>query len=382
MNAPRFPALHIVEEGMREGMQIESSAIRTAAKVRLLDALSATGLREIVVGSFVRGDWVPQMRDVEDLISQMTVRPGVAYTALVLNEKGAARRQAFVPPLTVDPEPRLSVHACDIFARRNTNRSAADEIAGWPEVISRAAEAGARTATVRVNAAFGSNFTGDIDPSAPLTLLDRMITAWAEADIAIETVWLGDPMGWNTPLAVEHLLGEVVRRWPGVRRVHLHLHDQRGAAIVSAYQAIRSLPATMTLAIDTAIGGVGGCPYCGNGRATGMIATEDFVDMVEEMGIRTGIDRDLLIEASTLAEEVFGHPLYSKLALAGPRPRGPRLYPADMPLVETIEEASHFRRGPAVYDGQLRPWRRPISASPTVARSDLGGQASAGGTDG
>jgi hydroxymethylglutaryl-CoA lyase len=375
MSAPRFPALHIVEEGMREGMQIESSAITTAAKVRLLDALSATGLREIVVGSFVRGDWVPQMADVEDVIGQMTIHPGVAYTALALNEKGAARRRAFVPPLTVDPVPRLTVHACDIFARRNTNRSAADEIAAWPTVISRAAEAGAQTATVRVNAAFGSNFTGDIDPSAPLGLLDRMITAWAEAGIAVETVWLGDPMGWNTPLAVEHLLGEVVRRWPEVRRVHLHLHDQRGAAIVSAYQAIRSLPATMTLAIDTAIGGVGGCPYCGNGRATGMIATEDFVDMAEEMGIRVGIDRDLLIEASTLAEEVFGHPLYGKLALAGPRPRGVRLYPADMPLVETLEEASHFRRGPAVYEGQRRPWRRPVSASPTAARQNLGGRA-------
>jgi hydroxymethylglutaryl-CoA lyase len=360
---PAFPALHIVEEGMREGMQIESAAIRTADKVRLLDALSATGLREIVVGSFVRADWVPQMRDIEDLIGQLTVRPGVAYTALVLNEKGAARRQAFAPPLTVDPTPRLSVHACDIFARRNTNRSAAEEIAIWPAVIKRAVEAGARTATVRVNAAFGSNFTGDIEPSVPLDLLNQMISAWQDAGVAVETIWLGDPMGWNTPLGVERLLREVVRRWPGVRRVHLHLHDQRGAAMTAAYQAIRTLPATMTLAVDTAIGGVGGCPYCGNGRAAGMIATEDFVDMVEEMGISTGIDRDLLIAASVLAAEVFGHPLYGKLALAGPRPRGARRYPADMPLVETIEEASHFRRGPAVYDGQLRPWRRPIGAA-------------------
>ena len=360
MSASLLPALHIIEEGMREGMQIESATIPTADKVRLLDALSVTGLREIVVGSFVRPDWVPQMRDVEALIEGMTVRPDVLYTALVLNEKGAVRRQAFVPPLTVDPTPRLTVHACDIFARRNTNRSAAEEIAAWPALISRAVASGAPTATARVNAAFGSNFTGDIDPSVPLALLDRMIQAWEEADVAVETIWLGDPMGWNTPLAVEYLLGEVVRRWPGVRRVHLHLHDQRGAAIVSAYQAIRSLPAMMTLVIDTAIGGVGGCPYCGNGRATGMIATEDFVDLAEEMGIRTGIDRDLLIAASDMAQEVFGHPLSGKLALAGPRPRGDRRFPADLPLIETLEEASHFRRGPAVYAGQRRPWRRPI----------------------
>jgi len=372
MTVPGFPALHIVEEGMREGMQIESSGIPVKAKVRLLDALSATGLREIVVGSFVRADWVPQMREVEDVIRQMTVRSGIAYTALVLNDKGAARRQAFVPPLTVDPTPRLTVHACDIFARRNTNRSSADEIAAWPAIVGRAAQAGVRTATVRVNAAFGSNFTGDIHPSVPLALLDRMITAWADAGIAVETVWLGDPMGWNTPLSVEYLLGEVVRRWPAVRRVHLHLHDQRGAAIVSAYQAIRSLPATMTLAVDTAIGGVGGCPYCGNGRATGMIATEDFVDMVEEMGIATGIDRDLLIEASVLAQEVFGHPLYGKVALAGPRPRGARLYPADMPFVETLDEASHFRRGPGAYAGQFRPWRAPIGGAGAVGDPGTG----------
>jgi len=362
MTAPGFPSLHIVEEGMREGMQIESADIPVDAKVRLLDALSVTGLREIVVGSFVRPDWVPQMRDVEDIISKMTVQPGVAYTALVLNEKGAARREAFAPPLSIDPVPRLSVHACDIFALRNTNRSSADEIRGWPRVIERAVAAGAKTAMVRVNAAFGSNFTGDIDPSVPLGLLGRMIKAWERAGVTVETVWLGDPMGWNTPLTAERLLREVVRRWPAVRRVHLHLHDQRGAAIVSAYQAVRTLPPTMTLAIDTAIGGVGGCPYCGNGRATGMIATEDFVDMAEEMGIPTGIDRDRLIAASVVAEEVFGHPLYGKLALAGPRPRGTGLYPADMPLVETLDEASHFRRGPGVYAGQRRPWRTPPSA--------------------
>jgi hydroxymethylglutaryl-CoA lyase len=140
----------------------------------------------------------------------------------------------------------------------------------------------------------------------------------------------------------------------------------------------------MTLTVDTAIGGVGGCPYCGNGRATGMIATEDFVDLLEEMGIRTGIDRDLLIEASVLAEEVFGHPLYGKLALAGPRPRGARRYPADLPLVETLEEASHFRRGPAVYAGQRRPWRRPISglASPASATASTASGGAVSGTNG
>jgi hydroxymethylglutaryl-CoA lyase len=109
-----------------------------------------------------------------------------------------------------------------------------------------------------------------------------------------------------------------------------------------------------------------------------MIATEDFVDMAEEMGIATGVDSGRLIEASVLAREVFGHPLYGKLALAGPRPRGARLYPADMPLVETLDEASHFRRGPGVYAGQHRPWRQPASA----AVAGQAARAAAGGTDG
>jgi hydroxymethylglutaryl-CoA lyase len=91
-----------------------------------------------------------------------------------------------------------------------------------------------------------------------------------------------------------------------------------------------------------------------------MIATEDLVDMLEEMGVDTGVDRDAVIEAAVLAERVFGHRLYGKVALAGRRPRGAMLYPPDMPFVETLEEASHFRNGPGVYAGQRVPWREPI----------------------
>ena len=361
MNPSTLPNVRIVEEGMREGMQIESASITTLDKVRLLDTLSATGLKEIVVGSFVRADWVPQMADVEKVIEGMTPAPGVTYRALVLNRKGAQRMEEFVPPLSVDHRPRLSVHACDVFAQRNTNRSQADEIAAWDALASAASDNG-RPALVRVNAAFGSNFIGDIAPGYVIELLDRMISRLDTAGVAVEEIWLGDPMGWNTPLGVESLLGRIRQRWPDIQRIYLHLHDQRGAAMVSAYSAIRSLPATYTLTLDTAIGGIGGCPYCGNGRATGMIATEDFVDLLEEMGIGTGVDRDHLIEAAVMAEEIIGHPLYGKVALAGLRPRGERRYPPDMPLVETLDEASHFRSGPGVYEGQRSPWTHPITS--------------------
>ena len=364
-----LPRVEIVEEGMREGMQIEDAAIPVADRVELLNALSGTGLRQIVVGSFVRADWVPQMALVEQVIERMRVVPGVRYTALALNAKGVERRSRFVPPLTVDTAPRLEVHACDVFVRRNTNRSQADEIARWPEVVQTAAAAGATEATVRVNAAFGSNFVGDIAIGEVLDHMTAMIARWDTAGIPVRTVWLGDPMGWNTPLAVEALLTEIQRRWPSIHRFHLHLHDQRGAALVSAYAAIRAARPEDTVVLDASIGGVGGCPYCGNGRATGMIATEDLVDMLEEMGVDTGVDRDALIEAAVLAERVFGHRLYGKTALAGRRPRGSMLYPPDMPFVETLEEASHFRSGPSVYAGQRVPWREPIR-SPQLEQAE------------
>jgi hydroxymethylglutaryl-CoA lyase len=311
----------------------------------------------------------------------MRVVPGVRYTALALNAKGAERRARFVPPLTVDATPRLEVHACDVFVRRNTNRSQAEEIARWPEVVRQAVDAGAREAVVRVNAAFGSNFVGDIELNHVIGHLDAMISLWEAAGVPVGTVWLGDPMGWNTPLAVERLVAEIHARWPRIGRIHLHLHDQRGAALVSAYAAVRAARPDATIVLDASIGGVGGCPYCGNGRATGMIATEDLVDLLEEMGIATGVDPDAVIEAAVLAERVFGHRLYGKTALAGRRPRGASLYPPDMPFVETLHEASHFRKGPGVYAGRRAPWREPIR-SPQREAAERAYRLSIGGVGG
>ena len=108
---------------------------------------------------------------------------------------------------------------------------------------------------------------------------------------------------------------------------------------------------------DTCLGGMGGCPYCGNGRSAGHVPTEDLVDLCHEMGIETGYKLDKLIDAVAVAEEVVGHPLWGHVSKSGARPRGAALYPADMPFVETLEEAAHFRNGPEVYQGQLSPWR-------------------------
>jgi hydroxymethylglutaryl-CoA lyase len=176
-------------------------------------------------------------------------------------------------------------------------------------------------------------------------------------------------MAWNTPHQVTEQLTAIREEWPEIERFHLHLHNARGSALVSAYAAIQALAPEHTLVLDTSIGGIGGCPYCGHGRLTRMIPTEDAVDLLEEMGIKTGIDLDLLIEAAVLAEEIIGHPLAGHVSRAGPRPRGERLFPMDMPLVETEEQAQHFRLGPAAYAGSPSPWREPITSP---ARTALG----------
>jgi len=255
MTLPARPSVEIIEEGMREGMQIESAGISVAAKVELLDALSATGLRHIVVGSFVSPRWVPQMAAIEEILAKFTPNPDVTYTALALNARGAQRRAAFVPPLAPpDGIGRSMVHLCDVFVQRNTARTVADELSALPRAVADGATGGATEATVAVNAAWGSNWLGEFTQQQRTECIERQMDAWSAAGIATTGVYLGDPMSWNTPRAVRSQLREIVRRWPEVRTIHLHLHDGRGAALPSAYAALGELDQRHKLIIDSAIG--------------------------------------------------------------------------------------------------------------------------------
>lgn len=358
-----LPTVVIVEEGMREGMQIESADIAVADKIRLLDALSATGLKNIVVGSFVSPKWVPQMAHIEEVIAGFTPVEGVEYTALALNARGVERRAERTPPLSpLRQKQRTTVHLCDVFVQRNTSKTQAEEIAALQPTINRAVKNGITDAVVAINAAWGSNWLGQFSLDQRLEVLDLEFAAWRAAGVEPRTIWIGDPMSWNSPRAVEETLKACVQRFPQVHTYHLHLHNARGSALVSAYQALRTLGPQHTLVFDTAVGGMGGCPYCGNGRATRMIPTEDLVDLLEEEGIDTGIDLAALIEVAHLAETVVGHELYGHVSKGGPRPRGEDLYPMDMPLVETVAQAQHFRLGGQTYDGGLAPWRRAVTS--------------------
>ena len=364
-----YPRVEIIEEGMREGMQIESAAIPVDDKVRLLDALSQTGLATIVVGSFVSPKWTPQMAQIDELVSRFTPVPGVKYTALALNERGRERMRKYMPPLSESSEfPRTLVHLCDVFVRRNNNKSQQDEIDGWPAIIERTVASGSSSAGIAINAAWGSNWLGDFDEATRMDMLERQYELWTAAGVSVDRVWIGDPMAWNMPDRVASQLRAIKVRWPHIKNVHLHLHDARGTALLSAYAALQVLTDEDTLVLDSSIGGMGGCPYGGHGRMTRMIPTEDLVDMLNELGIVTNVDLERLIEVAHLAEEVVGHPLWGHVSKAGPRPRGERLFAMDMPFIETESQAQHFRRGPGAYADAPSPWASPIQSP---ARSAL-----------
>lgn len=352
-----YPRVEIIDETMREGMQIESAAIPVRRKADLLNALSNTGLSTIVVGSFVSPKYTPQMAEIDDLLKLMEPVEGVRYLALALNQRGRERLLEHSPPLDADDRwARSLVHLCDVFVQRNANRTQAEEIAAVPIAVERAVAAGATEAMIAVNAAWGSNWLGDFTEDQRTELLQYQYDQWTSAGIAVTGVWLGDPMGWNLPHVVRSQLAVVGQLFPAVRTIHLHLHDARGTAMLSAFAALEALDATHTLILDAAVGGMGGCPYSGHGRFTRMIATEDLVDLLEELGLSTGVDLDRLIEVAHLAEDVVGHDLWGRVSQAGPRPRGGRRFPMDLPAIETPGEAQHFRSGPSVYAGARRPW--------------------------
>lgn len=259
--------------------------------------------------------------------------------------------------------PQTLVHLCDVFVQRNTNRTRQAEIDAWPTTVERAAQAGATEAGIGINAAWGSNWVGPFPEETRLDLLRRQHDLWTAVGIPVTRVKIGDPMGWNLPHVVARHLENLQHRWPGITTFHLHLHDARGTALASAYQAIEVLDPSKTLILDSSVGGMGGCPYGGHGRMTRMIPTEDLVDLLRELGIACPVDLDALIGAALLAEEIVGHPLWGHVSEAGPRPRAGRLFPMDLPFIETEREAQHFRLGPAAYTGAPSPWKEPIRSA-------------------
>ena len=359
----QWPKIEYKEECMREGMQIEDVNIPVEKKLRLLEAISETGLKNIVVGSFVSPKYTPQMACIDELVSRFRPTPGVTYTALVANARGEERARAYSPPLTLErePVPYLRCHLCDIFVRRNFNRAQAQEMARWPQIVERAKQKGSTAAGIGINAAWGSNFLGPFTLDQRMEMLSRQHALWDQAAIPVTHVSLGDPMSWNAPHEVEETLATIKERWPAITHFKLHFHNARGMAMSSTYAALRTLEPTDTVYLDGSIGGIGGCPYCGNGRATGMVATEDLMHLLQRMGVETGVDLNRIIDCAWMVEDMIGRPTMGHVSKAGPCPVDRKdWYDPNMPFVETFEQARHFRFGPEVYKDCQRPWKEPI----------------------
>ncbi|HZN29623.1 MAG TPA: hydroxymethylglutaryl-CoA lyase [Xanthobacteraceae bacterium] len=301
--------IHIVEEGPREGFQIEKGPIATARKIELIDALSKTGLDRIQIVSFVDPRRVPGMADAEDVVRGITPQPGVAYTGLWLNDRGFERA---VATKRLDIRGNIVLCGSETFLKRNQNRTCAEQLAAQEMLVQRYQALGYKVERGLIMASFGCNFEGDI-PVARIVDLAGQILALAERHgVELDYLSLADTMAWATPEAIRRLVGAVRERYPEVA-LALHLHDTRGMGIANAYAGIE-----MGIAhFDSAVAGLGGCPFAGHAAAAGNVCTEDLVFMCNEMGIETGIDLEALIECARLAEDVVGHPLPGSVMKGG-----------------------------------------------------------------
>jgi hydroxymethylglutaryl-CoA lyase len=358
-----WPTVIYNEEVMREGFGIEDVRIPLSAKIDFLGALSDTGLKRITVGAFVSPRFVPQMANFEELLRKFHPKKGVTYLPFIHNHKAKKLAEQYSPPLTIEEELcSLFIDICDVHQRRNVNRSIEQIMAFWPEMIGDAKARGITKGRVAIASAYGSNFLGKFPQSWRFAFLERQIALLQEAGLSIVEIGLHDSQSWCVPHEIEEDIKEIKRRWPSVKQFHLHIHDARGMALPALYAGLRTLDANDAVLVDGTLGGIGGGQYCGNGRASGMAATEDFLHMLDGMGLKTGVDLGKLIDCVWMLEKIIGRPAFGHVSRAGPRPTDPRnFYDPNMPAVESLEAAKHFKRGPQAYEKEgYSPWKEPI----------------------
>ena len=296
------PAVEIREVGPRDGLQNEEP-VAVSERVRLIDALSATGLRRIEAASFVSPKAVPSMAGSGEVMAAITRRAGVVYSALVPNVKGAELALAAAPD-----EIEVVVSASDTHNRRSVRRSVAESLVAVNELVALAHEERVPVEAI-VSTAFGCPYEGDVAPERVGQIAGHLLDAGADR------LSFGDTTGMATPRRVHDLLDALVRAGIAPERVGLHFHDTRGTALANVVAALER----GVTRFDASVGGLGGCPYAPG--ASGNAVTEDLVHMLEDMGVSTGIDLGALIGCAGLAREIVGRELPSAMLRAGPRTR-------------------------------------------------------------
>jgi hydroxymethylglutaryl-CoA lyase len=283
----------VVDVGPRDGLQNEPAAIATADKIAFVNLLSNAGLPMIEAGAFVSPQWVPQVADAAEVFAAIERRPGVRYTALVPNLTGLDRaHRAQVSDVAV------FAAASESFSQKNINQSIDASLDTYRAVCARAAELGLRVRGY-VSTAFGCPFEGAVAP-------DRVAAVTAAlVEMGAFEVAVSDTIGIAHPGQVRPVVEAVADRIP-LSRIALHFHDTRGTALANVLTALQIGVATF----DASCGGLGGCPYAPG--ATGNLATEDLIYMLDGLGIETGVNVTALVEASRFIEPRVGHPLSSR----------------------------------------------------------------------
>lgn len=300
----RMPSsVRVVEVGPRDGLQNEAAAITAATRIALIDRLTAAGLASIESGSFVSPKWVPQMAGTAEVLAGIARAPGVSYPALVPNmhglEAALAHEQASGIPIG---EIAVFSAASETFSQKNTHCSVDEGLARFASVTRRGLDAGWRVRGY-VSVAFGCPYEGLVDPGCVLEITRRLL------DMGCYEVSIGDTTGIGTAGAVRQLFEQLLGSVPAAALAG-HFHDTWGQALANALAMLEYGVAT----VDASVAGLGGCPY--SPGATGNVATEDMVWMLQGLGIETGIDFDRLVDAGVFISEALGRPTAARAARA------------------------------------------------------------------
>lgn len=283
----------IYEVGPRDGLQNEARPVPTAEKIRFIDALVASGIRDIEITSFVSPKWIPQLADSAEVSRGVHRVPGVRMSALVPNKRGLD-----VALTAGMKEIAVFMSASETHNKKNINKTIAQTLAVFDEIVPPARAAGLQVRAY-LSTVFGCPYEGDVDPERVVALTGQL------RDLGVYQISISDTIGVANPRQVEDVLGRVLAKHPA-SALAVHFHDTQGTALANCVVAL-TLGITT---IDAAAGGLGGCPYAPG--ASGNLATEDVVAMLHGMGVQTGIDLDKLTEASRTAATFVGHELPSK----------------------------------------------------------------------
>jgi isopropylmalate/homocitrate/citramalate synthase len=283
----------VVEVGPRDGLQNEHANVSTGDKIRFVDLLSEAHLPVIEVAAFVSPKWVPQMADASEVFAGIKRRPGTRYTALVPNLAGLDRAMA-----AGVGEIAIFAASSETFSKKNINQTIEQSLAGYAEVTARALANGLRVRGY-LSTAFGCPYEGDVSPSRVAELTERLIR------MGVFEVAISDTIGVAHPAQVAHVLDAVLSRTP-IEKVALHFHDTRGTALANVLEALTVGVRTF----DASAGGLGGCPYAPG--ASGNLATDDLIYMLDGLGIETGVSLSALSEASGFIGRQLDHKLPSR----------------------------------------------------------------------